>query len=173
MPAAEVPSRPRGVLSEAAYKLTALNLPDKFFRELEEPPEDRFPKGPARVLFLSFYAELAVCFGVLIFFVTYFATLTTPNTSIGSTIQPGQVCIALNPKRGTTYYSKDTSENGQFASLSKSSADCVAYLEGLDVCKDGNRRDIVQVVGPTITENMKLFKSATSYSRPRPSRPRS
>lgn len=144
-----------------AYKLIAVSLPDKYFTlqsEIEEP-EKRYPKAPAKALFSSFFSELLACIGVGVFFLYWFASVTTPITTITPNIIPGEKCIALNPKKGTVYFNKTTSENGQFASLSSTSNECIALLQDKAVCADGNRNDIVRVWGPANPGNIKFYKS--------------
>ena len=64
-------------------KLTAKSLPDSYFKaEFQQ----RDPKAPPKVLFSSFFSEIGASFGILIFFIYYFASLSTPITTISPSI---------------------------------------------------------------------------------------
>jgi hypothetical protein len=135
----------------------AKSLPDTYFRN---EAEIRAPKAPAWFLFVAFFAENAVAVATLCYFFYYFASLATVVTTISPTTIQGQDCLALNPKKGAVYYSKQHSENAQFASYNAKSQSCIDLLTTkLNVCGDGKRFDFLQVLGVTNFNSSQYYSS--------------
>lgn len=101
-------------------------------------------------------AGLCVLFA---WFLSYFATIRSQVTVVSPTILKGQNCTVLSPKKGTLYYSKNTSENAQFASPYMLFDECVAHLKSLKVCDDGYRNDVISLSGITFANNSQYLSS--------------
>ena len=149
-------------MRRAVGRLLAKSLPDTYFRNAAEV---RTPKAPAWFLFVAFFAENVVVCTTLGFFFYYFSQLATVVTTISPTILHGQDCMALNPKMGTVYYSKEHSENAQYAGFNAKSQECEHLLsKTLDVCRDGVRYDLISLWGVTNPTNLKYYTSPRATS---------
>ena len=135
-------------------------LPPAYFSKKNEVKKPLAPIGPLLTSFGFEVAAASVAFAVMYW---YFATLPTPRTTISKTLLPGQVCSALNPKRGTTYYSKEHSENAQFASIDLSQQECIELLSRHDVCSDGIRYDHLTLWGVTNPNNSQYYPGGKGY----------
>ena len=98
-----------------------------------------------------------------VFFVVYFATLSTPVKTISTTIIAGQTCTSLNPKTGTVYFNATHSENAQFASLSMTSQKCEELLTRLNVCGDGRRLDVINLWGISNPNSSQYYPGGNGY----------
>ena len=104
-------------------------------------------KAPFRALQFSYYSELAVLFGVAAFFIQYFSSQGVPTVTISNTLIDGQLCQVLSPRRDVVYYSKEHSENAQFASPYLNYSECISYISSQKVCEDSKRKDRLALLG--------------------------
>ena len=88
------------------------SLPRTFYR----PEGRKLPVAPPRLALAIFVSELAAVAAVFAAMCWYFRTSPTQQTTITLAPLPGQTCSVLNPRRDTTFYSAEHSENAQFAS---------------------------------------------------------
>ena len=120
------------------------NFPDAYFRNQQE---ERTMKAPFRALQVSYYAELSVLLGIAAFFIQYFFSQGVPTVTISNTLIDGQLCQVLSPRRDVVYFSKEHSENAQFASPYLNFSECVSYVSASKICEDGNRNDHMSLLG--------------------------
>jgi len=135
-------------------------LPPAYFKKKAEMRE---PVAPVAHLLTGFYFQVAgliVAFAVMVW---YFSTSPTLQTVISPTILKDHDCISLNPKTGTTYYSKATSENAQFASPSMKFQACKDMLTALKVCSGSIRSDHLTAWGVTNPNNSQYFPGGSGY----------
>lgn len=137
-------------------KVINKSFPESYY---VKPTEEKTPKAPPWVLRRSYSFELAALFIVFGIFIQYFASIGTPVVTISGNLLPGQDCVALNPKQGTTYYSNTTSENAQFARPNMTVQQCEDRLQQSNVCGDGVRLDFLQILGVTNFNNSQYFSS--------------
>ena len=129
------------------------NFPDAYFRNEHE---ERAMKAPFHALQISYYAELSVLLGVAAFFIQYFLSQGVPTVTISNTLIDGQLCQVLSPRRDVFYFSKQHSENAQFASPYLNFTECVTYVSSQKICEDGNRNDHMSLLGVK-NPNVSLF----------------
>jgi hypothetical protein len=140
-------------------EIVVQQFPEKYF----DVPIKRKPKAPVNVLQLMFTLETIACAGVFAGFYSYFSSTFTNITTISGTIIPGQTCEVLIPKSGLSYFSKETSENGQFSKSSMKISECMNLLEEKNVCSEENVFGFISLSG-IINPNNSQYYSDGFYS---------
>ena len=146
-------STPSSTTPPALSTILVRNFPDVYFRNEHE---ERAMKAPFHALQISYYAELSVLLGVAAFFIQYFLSQGVPTVTISNTLIDGQLCQVLSPRRDVFYFSKQHSENAQFASPYLNFTECVSYVSSQKICEDGNRNDHMSLLGVK-NPNVSLF----------------
>lgn len=131
------------------------SLPKNYFKA--GPPEHKEPIAPVWRVFTTFGLEFILAVGAFCVMGWFFATQKTPQTTVTGAILDGQTCSVLNPQKGVVYYSKEHTENAQFASPRLNQTDCVSLLNTLKVCDDGVRYDHLLLLGVVNPNNSHYF----------------
>lgn len=134
--------------------------PSAYYKKRLERKE---PIAPVRLVLTGFFFEIVAT--IIAFSVMCWFFYNQPNQKVTVVPAPlsGQSCSVLSPKSGTFYYSKDHSENGQFASPTMTADECVAFLKSKQVCEDTNRFDYLALWGVAEVNHTQYHPGGKGY----------